>query len=335
MMTNNRLTACGFPFAVSLCIAIATNLAAQRPAGSAPASLSRDDINALAKAQVAIVAARDSMNARLAKSGNKTAKAQAELQDTLRAKIEQILHHGGLTDTEYQRRTYLVSSDTTTRRIFDSVVVALTNAPLPGGMLRGMIVPVPAGPAGTHIAHVVNEFSDTPNRQGLLGTALAEARIASQHATLASRQPTNLEYMKTHVGHVVHALDPSIIAMGPGQGYGVRKAATGVVTHIELAAAAQGTTPGIATHAKHIATSARNTIARMEQLLSLAQKAQSGTSVSDVAALVNQIVSLAEQIIAGADANSDGRITWEQGEGGLQHADEHMKLMLKPTGTGD
>ena len=34
--------------------------------------------------------------------------------------------------------------------------------------------------------------------------------------------------------------------------------------------------------------------------------------------------------MAGTDANSDGRITWEMGEGGLQHADDHIRMMLRP-----
>ena len=40
------------------------------------------------------------------------------------------------------------------------------------------------------------------------------------------------------------------------------------------------------------------------------------------------MLSLADLLMAGADANSDGRITWEQGEGGLQLADEHVTLRL-------
>jgi hypothetical protein len=322
MLSRRLLCAVSF----GLCAIPAAGVAQQQ----AGAPLARDEITALARVQVAIVAARDSINVRLAKSGNKTAKAQAQLQDTLRAQIEQILHHAGITDADYRRRTYIVSSDSATRRVFDSVVVALTNAPLPGGIARGMIVPVPAGPTGTHIAHVVNEFNDTPNRQGLLGTALAEARIAIAHATLAGRQPANLEYMKTHAAHVIHALDPTVINMGPGQGYGVKKATAGVVTHIELAAAAQGASPGVVSHSKHIATAARNTSARTEQLLAIAQKVQAAEAAGDAAALVNQMMSLAEQLVAGADANSDGRITWEAGEGGLLHVDEHLKLMLRP-----
>ena len=51
-------------------------------------------------------------------------------------------------------------------------------------------------------------------------------------------------------------------------------------------------------------------------------------SAADAAAIVNSMLSLADQLIAGADANSDGRITWEQGEGGLQLADEQVTLRL-------
>jgi len=146
------------PFVIALaCVAFVSSAAAQQQA-SAHAShsagtpqLPRDEIAALARVQVAIIAARDSINVQRAKSGNKTAQAQVQLQDKLRAEVAEILHHGGLTDAEYQRRTFLVSSDTASRRIFDSVVVAVTGAPLPGYAARAAIVPVPAGPVGTHI----------------------------------------------------------------------------------------------------------------------------------------------------------------------------------------
>ena len=51
-------------------------------------------------------------------------------------------------------------------------------------------------------------------------------------------------------------------------------------------------------------------------------------SAADAAAIVHAMLSLADLLMAGADANSDGRITWEQGEGGLQLADEHVTLRL-------
>ena len=302
--------------------------AQQSHAGHAAPALTREEVAAVARAQVAITAARDSNNVLRAKSGNKTEQAQQQLQNQLRAQIDDILRHVGLTDIEYQRRSFVVSSDTASRRIFDSVVVAVTGAPLPGYAARAAILAVPPGPAGVHIGHVVNSFNETPTLQGLLPAAIAEARIAVTHAGLAGRQPTNLEYMKTHAGHVIHALDPKVIAMGPGLGYGVTKGAGGVAAHIDLAAAAQGASPAVVMHSKHIAAAARSVAERAGAALAIAQKVMAATTPAEAAALVSQLTSAVEQLIAGVDLNGDGRITWEQGEGGLQHADEHVKLML-------
>jgi hypothetical protein len=84
----------------------------------------------------------------------------------------------------------------------------------------------------------------------------------------------------------------------------------------------------VITHANHIGTSARNTVVRADSILVLAKQVQSATAAADAAQLMNQIISLANQLIAGADANNDGRVGWQAGEGGLQQADEHVKLML-------
>jgi hypothetical protein len=73
---------------------------------------------------------------------------------------------------------------------------------------------------------------------------------------------------------------------------------------------------------------ARNTVERADAVIAIAQKIIASTTAAEAAALVAQMASAADQLIAGSDANHDGRITWEKGEGGLQVADEHVKLML-------
>ena len=330
-----RCRALGWRALALLIFSVASAGAQQTHAGHAPAgpALSREEIALLARAQVAIIAARDSMNVQRAKQANKTAQAQEQLHKQFQAQVGDILQHVGLTDVEYQRRTFLISSDSASRRIFDSVVVAVTGAPLPGYAARAAVLSVPSGPAGVHIGHVVNSFNETPTLQGLLPAAIAEARIAIQHAGLAGRQPTNLEYMKTHAGHVIHALNPAAINLtAPGLGYGVTKAAAGVVTHIDLAAAAQGASPAVVMHAKHIATSARSVGERASAALVIAQKVMAATTPAEAAALVSALASAVEQLIAGVDLNGDGRISWDQGEGGLQQAEEHVKLMLAPPG---
>ena len=296
-----------------------------------PARMGADELLAFAKLHAAIDAAHDSIDVQLSLPRNKTIPAQKQLQDRLRSQIEEILHHGGMTEEDYAHKTYLVSTDSLTRRVFDSVLVKLTGVPTPGKYVAaatGPVVPVPAGPVGVHIGHVVNAFADTPDGTGLLPMALAEARIAATHAGLSTRQPANLDYMKTHAGHVINALDPTVIATGPGRGYGVNRAANGVATHIELAAKVPGASPNVLMHSTHIATSARNTMERSDQLLALAQQVQAATSAPDAAKLCSQMASLADQLIAGMDANADGKVTWEKGEGGLQQAQDHVTLML-------
>jgi hypothetical protein len=83
-------------------------------------------------------------------------------------------------------------------------------------------------------------------------------------------------------------------------------------------------------HAKHIAASARSVVERSNAALVIAQKILAATTPAEAAALVSALTSAAEQLIAGVDVNGDGRITWDQGEGGLHQADEHIKLMLAP-----
>lgn len=301
------------------------------------ASMARDEIAAFAKLNVAIGVVRDSIQRQLAQPGNKKPEAQHELQEKLRAQIAEVLHHAGTTEADYERRTYLVSTDPDVRQAFDSIIAQLTGVPTPGKVqataatraaAATAMIAVPAGPAGVHIGHVVNAFSDTPNGQGLLPTALAEARVATQHAGLAARNPSSLDGMKLHAGHVINALDPSVVATGPGLGYGVKKAAAGVATHIELAAKAEGAPQNVVTHSVHIAAAARNTVQRADQIVALAKQVQAATSAQDAASLISQIVSLCEQLTAGADSNGDGRITWEAGEGGLQQVQQHINLML-------
>jgi len=318
-------------------VAQATSAAAPPAAPQAATAIPREEIAAFAKVHLAVAQARDSIQLQLAQPGNKKPEAQKQLQEKLYAQVAEILHHAGMTQQDFDRKTYLVSTDAPTRLVFDTVIAQLTGQPTPGQVMAtaatarpaaAAAVAVPAGPVGVHIGHLVNGFSDTPNGQGLLPTAMAEARVAIQHAGLAARNTSSLDAMKLHAGHVINALDPSIVPTGPGLGYGVKKAATGVATHIELAAKTTGASPNVVSHSVHIATSARNTVQRADQIVALAKQIQAATSASDAASLVSQMVSQCDQLMAGADANGDGRITWEAGEGGLQQVQQHVNLML-------
>ncbi len=311
-------------------------------AQAAPTSLSKDDIALLAKVQVAIDVAHDSMNLQFAMVGNKKPEAQEALKAKLRDQIAEILHHNGMTEDQYKRETFIISTDTVVRRTFDGMIVQLTGAPLPGGYVappagggrggRGggagatnPPIKVPAGAVGTHIGHVVNSFSDTPNGMGLLPAAFAEARTAAQHAGLAGKA-TTLDGMKLHAGHVINALDPTVVPAGPGLGYGAKKAALAAATHIELAAKAAGASQNVIMHSEHIATALRNAAATADKAVAVAQQVQAATTTAQATALLSQLVSLCNQVLNGVDAQNTGRVSWQTG--GLQQAQEHVDLML-------
>lgn len=183
-----------------------------------------------------------------------------------------------------------------------------------------------------HIGHVLDGFGPTPDGDGLLPTAQAEAEIAAQHAGLAASDPTNLEGMRAHARHVLHAVDPSQIDSGPGQGFGVKRAAEGIAQHVQLAADADGASDNVQTHASHVAAAARTVAARADEIVEVVGQIEDAYDYTEAGEHVQRLQTLAEQLTTGADADGDGQVGWQEGEGGLQHVEQHMELMARGEG---
>lgn len=203
------------------------------------------------------------------------------------------------------------------------------------GLILGMAAGVPAtaqqNMAHVHMGHVTDGWGDTPEGKGLLPTAFAEAAIAAKHAELAAAAG-DLAGMQLHAGHVLNALDPDAMAQGPGLGYGLIRAAGGVAKHINLAAGSDGASDNVRLHATHVAASANSAIDRAKAAVSLARRIQASLYASDAKGLVGEMKAVTAQIAAGLDADGDGAIGWQRGEGGLAQADLHMGLMAKGEG---
>ena len=204
---------------------------------------------------------------------------------------------------------------------------------LAGSLSSNAIVHGQANPVLTHIGHVMDSFQAAPNQQGLLPTALAEAKIAMQHAGLAVKNPDNLDAIKLHAGHVIHALDPTVETTGPGQGFGAKKAAAGVAQHAQLAGKSQGASFVVAAKATQVAGAANNAAKRADEIIALAQKARAATTAAEAAALMQQASTALAAMVNGVDTNKNGEITWDAPEGGLQQAQEQMQEMRKAATT--
>ncbi len=332
---------------------------AASPTASTPPTLPTDEAAALARLTAAIAQVRDSAQKQLSLVRNKSPHAQQQLRQQTATQVAGLLKQANLTEAEYRRRTYVVSTDSAARRAFDATLAALTTPAAPGATASGQAAPgqaapsqssaaaaetapaatapvaeqvataaLPAGPLGAHLGHVLQSFGDTPNKQGLLPTATAEARTAATHAGLAARDLNDLVAMQLHAGHVLHAVSPAAGSSGPGLGYGVKRAAEGVAAHVTMAGAVQGAPADVAMHAMHVATAARTTVSRTDQIATLVKRIQEAKTANDASSLVSQLVSLANELTLGRDADADGRFEWKEPEGGLQQAEEHAKLLV-------
>ncbi|MDH3205644.1 MAG: hypothetical protein OEO79_03490 [Gemmatimonadota bacterium] len=184
-------------------------------------------------------------------------------------------------------------------------------------------------PVHTHIRHAADAYADTPAGMGLLATAQAEAEVAAQHAALGAADLGNLDGMRRHAGHVIHALDPSVVAGGPGLGYGVKRAAQGAAQHIELALASDSVSENVTVHAGHVLASLGNVVRWTDDAVALARRVQAAASVTAAASLVAQLDALCSAIFRGQDMDGDGRVGWQDGEGGLAQATQHTNLMKR------
>ena len=205
----------------------------------------------------------------------------------------------------------------------------ITGEGVANGAWKIAVVDTPPNIVKVHLANITTTFQDAPNLQGLLPTALAEARIAAQHAALAAKAGDNLDAMKLHAGHVMHAVDPRAETRGPGLGFGVRKAAAGLVEHIQLASKSPTVSLNLLTFAPRIIASGNTTVKRSDEILVIARRIRAATTAAEAAPDVARLQLLAQQLTTGLDLNQDGLIGWQTGEGGLEQVQAQLQAMLE------
>ncbi len=187
--------------------------------------------------------------------------------------------------------------------------------------------------AHRHIGHVADEFADTPDNAGLLAVAQAEAEIAAQHARLAAGAG-DLGGIQRHAMHVSHALDPETAERGPGKGYGVVRAAEGAARHITMAGGADDASDAVKAHSEHVATAAGNVVGWAREALEIAAGIGNAGDVAGATEMAERMSELLQRILSGTDADGNGRVSWGEGEGGLEQAATHLRLMKEAEGLG-
>jgi len=204
-------------------------------------------------------------------------------------------------------------------------------------LIVGLASIILSGPKDTtlaqeHIAHVATKWEDTPSNRGLLPTALKEAIVAAAHAQYSKNASDDLDAMQLHTTHVRHAIDPALEAGGPGLGYGLLKASEGVVKHITLASQTGDASEAVKAHTEHVVTAMQTAMERTKEALAAADAVMAATTVEEARKHVLKMAELTEAAHLGWDVNGDGQITWNENEGGLKIADQHIDFMLEAEG---
>ena len=212
-----------------------------------------------------------------------------------------------------------------------------------------------ANAARVHIGHVMTGFGETPGKAGLLTAALADAKIAEEQAhktdlegrindfilyggyTLNALDPTpeNKALIQTAYTRLPTSADPRLKVEIPGSGYGLKKAVAGALQHVQLAAKSEDASENVKTHAAHVTASLENVVQWTDRAIALAQKVLTAKNVAEGQPLVTELEETTVHINNGFDANKDGQIGWQTGEGGLEQALTHLRLMMRGEGMPD
>jgi hypothetical protein len=169
----------------------------------------------------------------------------------------------------------------------------------------------------------------TGDGKGYLPMAEAEVQTALIQATLALRKPDDLAHLQAQARAAQHAIDPSRIKEGPGRGFGVRKAAEGVVSYVTAAGKSPDASEKVRSYSRWVAVSAENVIVRADRITDLLGKVERMKTAKNAARVMHLVRRMCQEILLGKDTNKDGEVSWKKHEGGLAQAKRYTTVMLR------
>ena len=180
-----------------------------------------------------------------------------------------------------------------------------------------------------HIGHILTGLPGTPGDVGLATILEEELAIAQAHAGYAAADLEDWANIQLHTHHVRHAVDPAAetSGQGPGLGYGIVKAADGIVQHMEFSRDSADASESAKIHSVHVITAARNIAAWARLIVDRCGQIIGGASPVSSAFYAEENLEQLGWILNGHDANGDGTISWEEGEGGLAQVKAHLSYI--------
>lgn len=199
-------------------------------------------------------------------------------------------------------------------------------------LVTALTFPAPAQRAS--VAHIDlmriwEQGIDTPGKEGLLPLAEMEGKVALFQANKAIDAVGDKRVVDEHLRNLVHAIDPDRQRQGPGEGYGLVRAAAAILARMQVAQARSDASANVKTFGKRIMASADHVVQRAREAMILAEKAQEGTDphMKETLTTIRDHLSVA---MVGRDDNGDGMI--QPAEGGLKQVRTAMARLIKAEG---
>ena len=149
-----------------------------------------------------------------------------------------------------------------------------------------------------HVGHALTGWVTTPGKIGLISTAEKEANAVLASAMQASRSNT-LSQKKAHIKNALHAVDPKVQASGSGIGFGLTRALTESIAHLQFAAESDDASANIKRSVPQITSKAQQLAKLSNQLTVFGQAAIGASSMAEINALESEFLSTIKKITNG------------------------------------
>lgn len=181
------------------------------------------------------------------------------------------------------------------------------------------------------ILNVTRGSPATPGNVGFLRLAEVEAASALEQADLALAAE-DLEAMQSHMRRLLTAMDPKAGQSGTATRTGLIYAAAAINANLSIARAMEEASINLKTQADRAIVSSDNVIEWSQIVAETTETALQSSSI-EVARKTMVPARLAlNDIIYGKDADGDGKVGWQRGEGGLQQVREYVEYLAKGEG---
>lgn len=172
-----------------------------------------------------------------------------------------------------------------------------------------------------HLDRILVSHGDVPAKQGLLFSAMQDAKVAVQNAgfAVAADEPAEA---KDRISNVLHVIDPSfpgtptvtasgIAAFWPGTGFGLRRAVEGIADQARAVGSRHAAREQVVAQAGQVASCAEGMLGRVDRTVSLGQRALAAGSTAEMAPLLAEIDRLTRTVFEAPAAQAEAACSLE------------------------